>query len=270
VPPILLAGVRFSISGPLMLAFCAATGRRVRVTPGTFLRLAFVGILLLAFSNVVLAWAEFYVPTGLAALISSIVPIWFLLIELAATGGERPAGRGLAGIGLGIVGVGVLLWPSLGAARQLGWLELAGIAALFGSSFTWALGSVIGRRWRIAVDPLVGSGWQMAVAGGVDLLLGLALGQQHRTIWDARGVGAVLYLVVFGSLVGYSAYVWLLEHVPTSKVATYAYVNPVVAVFLGWLVRGEAIDRYIVLGSVIIVPAVALVTSAKVGRGRGK
>jgi drug/metabolite transporter (DMT)-like permease len=103
----------------------------------------------------------------------------------------------------------------------------------------------------------------MLSAGIVDFVLGIALGQHRRAIWNGTGIAAIAYLVVFGSLVGYSAYVWLLRNVPTSKVATYAYVNPVVAVLLGWMFLGESVDRYILAGAVIIVPAVALVTRAE-------
>ena len=103
----------------------------------------------------------------------------------------------------------------------------------------------------------------MAIAGAVNVVAGLALGNGRRAVWDARGLGAILYLVVFGSWVGYSAYVWLLRHVPTAKVATYAYVNPIVAVLLGWLFLDESIDRFILLGTAIILPAVALVSRAE-------
>jgi drug/metabolite transporter (DMT)-like permease len=267
IPPVLMAGVRFAIAGPIMLAFCATTGRRVRVTRAELVRLAAVGILLLSFSNAVLAWAELHVPTGLAALIVAVVPIWFLLIEAyMIRAGERVTARGLVGVALGLSGMIILLWPRLTATHALGWWELAAAASLLGSSFTWALGSVLARHWRLAVDPLVGSGWQMTVAGTVNVVVGLALGQAGRARWEPAGLGAVLYLVVFGSWVGYSAYVWLLRHVPTAKVSTYAYVNPVIAVFLGWLVLGEPVDRFILAGTVIIVPAVALVTGAGITR----
>ena len=122
---------------------------------------------------------------------------------------------------------------------------------------------MLSRRWKVPVDPLVASGWQMLAAGAIDGVAGLALGDHHRATWNATSAGAILYLVVFGSWIGYSAYIWLLRHVPTSKVATYAYVNPVVAVFLGWLVLGESVDRYIIAGAAIIVPAVALVTRSE-------
>jgi len=263
IPPILMAGTRFFIAGTLMLACCAMVGRRVAVTRDQLWRLAVVGIMLLSISNAVLAWAELYVPTGLAALIIAVSPIWFLLIDrYLVPSGDRIAARGLAGIALGVAGMVVLLWPRLTATHPLGWKELVAATSLLGSSFCWSLGSVIARHWRLDVHPLVGSGWQMAIAGSINLAVGLALGQHHAATWDAPGVTAVLYLVVFGSWVGFSAYVWLLRHVPTSKVATYAYVNPVVAVLLGWLFLGEPIDRYMALGTAIIVPAVALVTGA--------
>lgn len=264
IPPILLAGARFTISGWLLLLFCRLSGRRVAVTRQHFWKLAALGLILLAFSNAVLAWAEQYVPTGLTALLVSIVPIWFLLIErFVVTSGDRITRGAVAGIALGVAGIFVLFWPRLAATHAMGWWEVAASASLLGSSFTWALGSVLARRWQLPVDPLVASGWQMAVAGTVNTALGMALGQHHRTTWDATLVAAIMYLVVFGSWVGYSAYVWLLRHVPTAKVATYAYVNPIVAVFLGWLVLGEPVDRYLLAGAAIIVPAVALVTRAE-------
>lgn len=259
-----MAGIRFSISGTLMLVFCASTGRSVAVGAARLVKLAFIGFLLLALSNAVLAWAELYVPTGLAALIVAVVPIWFLLVErfLLPTGDRVPA-SGIGGIALGLAGMVVLLWPRLAATRELGPAQLVACVALLGSSFTWAFGSVLSRRWRLQVDPLVASGWQMTAAGVIDTGVGLALGDHHRAAWNATGVAAILYLVVFGSWVGYSAYVYLLRHVPTAKVATYAYVNPIVAVFLGWLVRGERVDGFILAGAAIIVPAVALVTRAE-------
>jgi drug/metabolite transporter (DMT)-like permease len=264
VPPVLMAGVRFSISGPLMLLFCHLSGRRVAVGRASLVRLAVLGFLLLAVSNAMLAWSEIYVPTGLAALLVAVVPIWFLLVErFLLPAAPRVTAGGIAGVGLGLVGMVVLLWPRLASTHALGGWELAACLNLLASSFCWAFASVLSKRWHLDVDPLVASGWQMTWAGIIDTLAGLALGQHHRAAWNGASVSAVLYLVVFGSWVGYSAYIWLLRHVPTSKVATYAYVNPIVAVFLGWLVRGEPIDRYILAGAAVIVPAVALVTRAE-------
>jgi drug/metabolite transporter (DMT)-like permease len=264
IPPVLMAGVRFSIAGSLMLGFCRLTGRRVAVGRGQIARLALLGFLLLAVSNAMLAWSELYVPTGLAALLVAVVPIWFLLVErFLLPAPPRLTLSGVSGVGLGLAGMIVLLWPKLAATHALGGWELAACLNLLASSFCWAFASVLSKRWHLDVDPLVASGWQMTWAGAIDTLAGLALGQHHRAEWNGAAIAAVLYLVVFGSWVGYSAYIWLLGHVPTAQVATYAYVNPIVAVFLGWLVRGEPIDRFLVAGAVIIVPAVALVTRAE-------
>jgi drug/metabolite transporter (DMT)-like permease len=234
---------------------------------GQFWRLTVVGVLLLAISNAVLAWAEIYVPTGLAALLVSVTPIWFLLIDhvmLGADGTRSRVGKAaVLGVALGIAGMLVLLWPRLRETQTLGMWESIAAVALLGSSFSWAFGSVLARQWHVQVDPLVGSGWQMAVAGLIDVAVGVALGDPWRARWDGAGISAILYLVVFGSWVGYSAYIWLLRHVPTTKVSTYAYVNPVVAVILGWLILGEPIDRFMLAGAAIIVPAVALVTTAE-------
>ena len=267
--PILLAGVRFSIAGTAMLAFCRVSGRKTRVTLDQFWRLAFIGVLLLAISNAILAWSELYVPTGLAALIISITPIWFLFIDhvllrRVTRSHAQPVGRtALVGVGLGIAGMIVLLWPRLRETGTLGTWQLLAALGLLGSSFSWAFGSVLAREWRVRVDALVGAGWQMMIAGVVDIVVALALGEHRVAHWDHAALGAVLYLVVFGSWVGYSAYVWLLRHVPTTKVATYAYVNPVVAVILGWAILGEPVDRFMFTGAAIIVPAVALVTTAE-------
>jgi drug/metabolite transporter (DMT)-like permease len=264
IPPILMAGVRFSIAGVFLLVFCRLTGRPTRLTLDQFWRLAFIGILLLSISNAMLAWAELYVPTGLAALLLSFTPIWFLFIEHVLLRHGAHVGRAaLAGVALGVVGMVVLLWPRLHGIKTLGGWQLVAAASLLGASFSWAFGSVLARHWRVQVDPMVGSGWQMTLAGILDTAAGLALGQHHAARWDASALGAILYLVVFGSWVGYSAYVYLLRHVPTSKVSTYAYVNPVVAVFLGWAILGERIDAFMFAGLAIIVPAVALVTTAE-------
>ena len=264
VPPILMAGARFLAAGVILLAYCALAGRRVAVTREQFGRLAVVGILLLSIANAVLAWAELHVPTGLAALLVSVSPIWFLVIERYLIETGDGAGRaGVAGVGLGALGMVILLWPRLAEVGTVGWLEGIAALSLVGSSFIWALGSVLERRWRLSLDPLVGAGWQMTIAGALNVIVGLALGEHRAARWDGAGIAAIAYLIVFGSWVGYSAYIWLLRHVPTAKVATHAYVNPIVAVLLGWLLLHERIDGFMMAGAAVIVPAVALVTRAE-------
>lgn len=265
----LMTGTRFLIAGVLMLAWCAISGRKVRISPGDAIRLAVIGILLLSIGNNVLAWAEEAVPTGLAALLVSITPLWFLVIETWILRGDRLSRRGMAGLALGIAGIVVLLWPKLHATTALGRVQLLASLALLGGSLAWAIGSVLSKRWNTSADAFVGAGWEMTFAGLVNLGFAGAAGDLHSAQWTLRGVSAIVYLIIFGSWVGFSAYIWLLHNVPMPKVATYAYVNPVVAVFLGWLVLHEKVDGFILAGSAIIIAGVALVTSAKVHTKRG-
>jgi len=264
IPPALMCGVRFSIAGVVMLAVCAATGRRIWYSVRQIALSAVVGILLLMGGNLTLSWAELSVPSGLAALIIAITPLWFLVLDSMLVGHHRISGRGKAGLALGMVGLFVLFWPKLHSTSTLGRRELWASVALIGGSFSWALGSVLSKRWQSGMDVFSATGWQVTAAGAANFMFAVAAGDFSHVTWTARGGGAVLYLVVCGSWIGYTAYIWLLEHVPTSKVSTYAYVNPVVAVFLGWLVLHERVDRFIVMGSVIVVLSVILVTSAKV------
>jgi drug/metabolite transporter (DMT)-like permease len=145
--------------------------------------------------------------------------------------------------------------------RQQLWASLT----LQGGCFSWALGSVLAKKWKSpAVDPFSATAWEMIAAGLGNLLIAFVAGDSARVVWTTRGISAVVYLVICGSWIGYTAYIWLLGHVPMSKVSTYAYVNPVVAVFLGWLVLHEPIDAYILGGSAIVVASVVLVTSSQV------
>jgi drug/metabolite transporter (DMT)-like permease len=144
-------------------------------------------------------------------------------------------------------------------------VQLWASLSLLGGSFSWALGSVLAKKWKSPeVDPFSATAWQMIFAGMANLVASFAMRDWPRVVWTGRGIGAVIYLVVCGSWIGYTAYIWLLGHAPTSKVSTYAYVNPVVAVFLGWLVLHERVDGYILAGSAVVVASVILVTSAEV------
>jgi drug/metabolite transporter (DMT)-like permease len=204
------------------------------------------------------------VSSGLAALIIAITPLWFLVLDSLLLGDHHISGRGKAGLVLGIVGLFVLVWPQLRSSTALGRRELWASISLIGGSFSWALGSVLSKRWQSGMDVFSATGWQVTAAGAGNFIFALFAGDLSRATWTARSIGAVMYLVVCGSWIGYTAYIWLLEHVPTSKVSTYAYVNPVVAVFLGWLILHERVDGFILAGSAIVVLSVILVTSAKV------
>jgi drug/metabolite transporter (DMT)-like permease len=264
IPPAMMGASRYLLAGLPMLGWCALRGRRIALTRSDFWRVLAIGVLLLTGGNVVLAWAEQYVPSGLAALIVAVVPIWVAVIESILPRGERLAARGLAGLALGIVGLGVLMWPRLLAGGGAGRMQVLGALGLVFCSLSWAAGSILSRRSQLRLDPFTAAAWEMTLAGVVNLGIVLALGDHHRVLWTTRGVAAIFYLVIFGSWIGFTAYIWLLEHVPTSKVATYAYVNPVVAVFLGWLILHESVDVYIAAGSAVIIAGVALVNSSKI------
>lgn len=265
IPPAYMCAARFTVAGVVMLAYCAATGRRIRFSAQHLFHLAVVGILLLMGGNLTLSYAEKIVPTGLAALLVAVSPLWFMVIDSLLLGHHHISRRGKIGLTIGVLGVVVLIWPTLVHPTSFGRHEFWWTIGLQGGSLSWALGSVLSKKWKTgAGDPFSTTAWQVVFAGFANLAFALTVERNSHPVWTARGLGAIFYLVVCGSWIGYTAYIWLLQHVPTSKVSTYAYVNPVVAVFLGWLVLHERIDRYIAMGSAIIVASVIMVTSAKI------
>jgi drug/metabolite transporter (DMT)-like permease len=263
MPPYVAGAVRYLIAGPLMLGALALTGRKVRLSVQDFRRLLVISILLLSTGNIGVLWGEVYVSSGLASLIVALVPIWVVIIEAWFFRAGRMTAKGLFGLALGIVGLLVLLWPRITSGSHLGRLELLGSAILAGASFFWALGSVFSHRYSLSVDVFVSAAWQMVLGGLVNLVVALVFRQFPKTQWTAHALSGIVYLVIFGSWLGYSAYIYLLEHVPTPKVATYAYVNPIVAVFLGWIILHERVDAFMLAGTAIIIASVWLVNSSK-------
>jgi drug/metabolite transporter (DMT)-like permease len=263
IPPALMCGVRFLIAGVVMLVVCAATGRRIFYSPKQIALASIVGLLLLMGGNLTLSYAELSVSSGLAALIVAITPLWFLVLDSLLLGDHHISRRGKAGLLLGILGLFILVWPQL-RTGSMGHREFWASVSLIAGSFSWALGSVLSKRWQSGMDVFSSTAWQVTAAGVGNFIFAFIAGDLAHVVWTVRGISATLYLVVCGSWIGYTAYIYLLEHVPTSKVSTYAYVNPVVAVFLGWLILHERVDRFILAGSAIVVLSVILVTIAKV------
>jgi len=265
IPPALMCGLRFLVAGVFMLAFCGLRGKRILYNATQLGEMSVVGVLLLLGGNLTLSYAEKHIASGLAALIIAITPLWFLVLDKLLLGDHHISVHGKVGLGLGIAGLIVLLWPQIAATGSFGRRELWSSLSLIGGSFSWALGSVLAKKWKSPdVDPFSAIAWEMVAAGIANLLVAVVGRDFTNVVWTVRGLGAVFYLIVCGSWIGYTAYIWLLGHVPTSKVSTYAYVNPVVAVFLGWLVLHERIDAYILAGSAIVIASVILVTSAEV------
>jgi drug/metabolite transporter (DMT)-like permease len=264
IPPALMCGLRFTTAGVIMLLYCLLRGETLRYSARELLQMAIVGILLLMGGNLTLSFAELYIPSGLAALLLAITPLWFLVLDSMLIGHHRVSGRGLAGLALGFSGTIILIWPQLTSTGGLGNKELWWSIALIGGSLSWALGSVLAKKWQSGPPTVAVTAWQVFFAGLANLTFALLKRDFGHATWTPRGIAAVGYLVIGGSLIGYTAYIYILAHAPTAKVSTYAYVNPVVAVFLGWLVLHEKIDAYILAGSMIVIASVVLVTGASV------
>src|SRR5689334_22433959 len=246
IPPLFAAGTRFIASGSIMALVVFARGGTLRVSRRALLSCIVIGCLLPG-ANSILFFAERNVPTGLASLIIASVPLWVAVLRLTR---ERLPWQVLAGIGVGFAGVAVLAQPSGGA-------KWWGVALCFCSAVMWATGSFLSSRLEMPADPFAATSLEM-LAGGF-AMLPLALFTFHHLSPSAGSVAGWLYLVVFGSLVGYTAYVWLLANAPLGLVSTYAYVNPVIAIGLGVLFRGEHLTWRLLIGAVIVVIAVATV-----------
>jgi len=263
LPPFVIGATRYLISGPIMLAACAISGRSIRLSRHDLLRLLVISIFLLTMGNMGVLWGEKYVPSGLAALVVAVVPIWVVAIEAWVYRAGRITRQGLFGLATGLAGLLILMWPRITSGTHLGHLELIGCAILSVGACAWAFGSVFSHRFKLSVDVFVSAAWQMTLGGMVNAVIAGASGEWREGTWSYTAISSIIYLIICGSWIGYSAYIWLLEHVPTPKVATYAYVNPIVAVFLGWLLLNEKVDPYMLVGTVIIIGSVALVNTSK-------
>ncbi|MDT7800212.1 MAG: hypothetical protein QOI78_3645 [Actinomycetota bacterium] len=261
VPPMLGMAGRFLVAAVLLAAFLALKSGvgRLRVTGRELLGAGVVGLLLLAFGNGAVAVAEKTVPSGLGALLVAAVPLWLMLLRVG--GGERPRPVTWLGVLIGFSGAALLaLSGGDTSAKPIS------VAILVAGTISWAVGSRFSPRLGLPKDPLVATLYEMAVGGSAMVLIGVLSGEPARLHLGAiapKGWIALAYLVVFGSLLAYSAYSYLLANAPISLIGTYAYVNPVVAVFLGWLVLSEPVTAEIMLGGAVVVVGVALVVSAE-------
>jgi drug/metabolite transporter (DMT)-like permease len=246
IPPLFAAGTRFIASGTIMAVVVRARGGTLRTSRRAVLSCIVIGCLLPG-ANSILFIAERNVPTGLASLIIASVPLWVVVLRLTR---ERLPWQLLAGVGLGFAGVAVIAQPS-GGARW--W----GILLCFCSATMWATGSFLSSRLELPSDPFAATSIEMLAGGFV--LLPIGAFTVHHFSPAASSIAGWLYLVTFGSVVGYTAYVWLLANAPLGMVSTYAYVNPVVAITLGVLFRGEHVTWRLLAGAVVVVAAVAAV-----------
>ncbi len=259
LPPFIMAGTRFLLAGAILVLW-AKWRHGARATKSNWRAAAIAGTLLLAGGNGAVVWAEQRVPSGLAALLVAAMPLWMVLAEWVRPGGRRPRTGVAAGIVVGMSGLILLVGPrSLGGTR----IDPVGAAALLFGSLSWAIGSLYSRHADLPANPIFATGLEMLGGGAALIIAAIVAGEwshfepSHAT---AASLGGFLYLVVFGSLIGFTAFAWLLRVSTPAKVSTYAFVNPVVAVLLGWAIAHEPVGPRTIVAAVIIVGAVALIT----------
>jgi drug/metabolite transporter (DMT)-like permease len=262
IPPFLMAGVRFLISGTLLYVWARYRGAP-RPTRIHWRNATIAGGLLLLGGNGAVVWAEQFVPSGLTALIVSILPFWLVIIEWVRPPRKTPGAAVIIGLIVGFIGIVVLVGPgNLGG----GDISYAAALVLILGSLSWALGSFFSRDAALPDSGLLTTGMEM-LGGGVLLSIAAVATGELRSFHVAEVSRAstlgLLYLITFGSLIGFTSYIWLLDKVSPARLGTYAYVNPVVAVLLGWAIAGEKLSFRTGVAAAIVICAVALITTAR-------
>jgi drug/metabolite transporter (DMT)-like permease len=262
LPPFVMAGARFLLAGAIMIAW-AKWRDGARATSSNWRAAAVAGSLLLAFGNGAVVWAEQRVPSGLTALLVAAVPLWMVLADWLRPGGRRPTSGVAIGVAVGIAGIVLLVGPgSLGGQR----VDPAGSAALVFGSLSWAIGSLYSRTADLPANPIFATGMEMFAGGAVLWLGALLTGDWTRLDLAHASTSSItgfVYLVIFGSLIGFTAYAWLLRVSTPARVSTYAFVNPVIAVLLGWAIAHEPVGPRTIVAAAVIVGAVALITMTR-------
>ena len=263
LPPFLMAGTRFLSAGAILFTWALISGDSIRASLSQWPKAFMLGALLLLCGNGGVTWAEKYIASGLAALLIASEPLWVVMLNWAISR-RRPNAKVLVGVLIGLAGVALLIGDGLRQIEAGSAMSLVGSGVVILSSVAWAAGSVYSSRKPIQASTSLASGMQMLAGGSLLFLFGLGAGDLERlNLASASWVSIVAfaYLALFGSLVAFTAYSFLLRNVTPARAATYAYVNPVVAVLLGWLIAGEPLTLRVLLAATIIVGSVALITT---------
>lgn len=263
IPPFLMAGTRFLIAGIILYAWSRLRGAPPP-TKKNWGAVAIIGALMLLGGNGGVTWAEQQVPSSLTALLVATEPAWLVLLVWILPRGERPTLAQVAGIVIGFAGVSLLIFQD-GGTSLASWNTL-GVAAILASALSWAAGSLYSVRADIPRQPLLANGMIMLAGGTFLTLTGIANGEAahvHLDTISKSSLTAMVYLILFGSLIGFSAYTWLLSATTPARASTYAYVNPAVAVFLGWAIGKEEISVYSLIAMAVIISGVVLLTWKK-------
>ena len=256
LPPMLFAGIRWIIAGIILVAVQKALGRKFPAK-NEILPLAIVGIALLGIANGLVVVAEQWIPSGLAALLITTLPFWMVGFESFLPNGQKMNLKIILGLILGLVGVFLILGMDINI-----WINndyLIGTLALMGAVISWSLGSIYSKYKKISVHPMMGAAVQMLIAGSLQALLGLILGEHNIFHLTENGIFATAYLIIFGSIFGYASYMYAIAHLPLSLVSTYAYINPVIALILGWYILNEELTINILFATIFIIIGVMLV-----------
>ncbi|HJP61668.1 MAG TPA: EamA family transporter [Gemmatimonadaceae bacterium] len=263
IPPFLMGGLRFVISGALLYAWARYRGA-TRPSRIHWRNAIIAGGFLLVGGNGAVVWAEQFVPSGMTALLVSILPFWLVIIEWVRPPRRRPAAAVLIGLIVGFIGIVVLVGP--GNLGGQGDVRPLGAVVLILGSLSWAIGSFFSRDADLPQSGLLTTGMEMLGGGALMLVVGASSGElSHFEIARVSAASAIglLYLVTFGSLLGFTSYIWLLDKVSPARLGTYAYVNPIVAVVLGWAIAGERLSFRTAVAAAIVICAVALITTAR-------
>jgi drug/metabolite transporter (DMT)-like permease len=265
IPPFLMAGARFLVSGGLLYVWARYRGAS-KPTKLHWRNAVIAGGFLLLGGNGAVVWAEQYVPSGLTALLVSVLPFWLVIIEWLRPPRQRPKAAVLIGLILGFIGIIVLVGP--GNMGGNGIVRPIGAAVLILGSLSWAIGSFWSRDAQLPDSGLLTTGMEMLGGGVLLIIVALASGElsgfDMHHVSRASAIG-LAYLITFGSLLGFTSYIWLLDKVSPARLGTYAYVNPIVAVLLGWAIAGERLSIRTGVAAAIVICAVAMITTARSG-----
>lgn len=258
LPPVLFAGARFLLAAPLMFGYAWLRGARLPTSARDWGLISLTAVLMLVGGNGLVTWAEHWIESNQAALIIATSAIWMAGFGALGGRGDRLSWAAAVGLLLGLGGVALLV----GSGLQLRSAPWSAYAALLAAPIFWAAGSVISRRYPLGCAPLMAAALQMLVTGVIMTALGLALGDAKRWTPTPESIGALVYLAVFGSCLAYGAYYWLVHEVTPAQLGTYAYVNPAIAVLLGWWLLDEVMHLPQIAGTLVILAGVVLVTLA--------
>ncbi len=256
IPPFLFAGFRWLTSGLIFLTFLKLVGKKFP-DKKELVQLAVIGICLIGVGNGLLSFAEQWMPTGLSSLLVTTVPFWMVGMELFLPSGPRLNYLIVLGLLLGLTGVLIIFGHNLSMLGNSNYIK--GITALLGMVIFWSFGSVYSKHKKLLSDPLMGAAVQMIIGGLIQTICGISLGELSGISLNTDSIIALIYLITIASIIGYTSYIYMITHLPLSFASTYAYINPIIALFLGWLVLGEELNLSIFVGAAVILTGVLIV-----------